>query len=614
MAIEIKKKLKKARTRSYLVKDFNGFRSELLTYARTYFPDQIQDFSEASLGGLFLDMASYVGDNLSYYLDFQFNELNWATAIETENIRQHLINAGVKVYGASPATVDVDFFIQVPAELSNNIYRPKNNALPRILEQTTVLADNGVVFNLVDDLDFTKTNPDGSLVAKALVSESDTSGNPKLYILSLTGLCISGNEVIESFTVPNVHVAFRKVTLGNENVTDVISVRDSTGNRYYEVESLTQDVIYKGILNKGNDNNLVQENLELIPAPYRFTSDMDPRTRSTSLRFGGGNADTLDDDIIPDPSELSLPLYGKKTFSRFSIDPNSLLESHTLGIAPKNTTVKVKYRYGGGLSHNVGAGTIREMGNMVIKWERSVTQLDANAIRATIDVKNASDASGGEHAPSIESLRAQIPQARQMQSRIVSKEDLLARIYTFPSRFGRVFRAGIRNNPNNPLAIQLFILSRNETGSLALSPDALKKNLRIYLNELRLISDAIDVLDAQVVNYGVKFSIVAHPDANKNLVIQTTIARLRDALKLENFQIDQPIMLADITNVIINTSDVISLIDLRIVSINGATEGRVYSGTTFNVDASTYRGLVIPPPGGIFELKYPSHDIVGTSS
>jgi hypothetical protein len=614
MSIEIKKKLKKERTRSYLVKDFNGFRAELLSYAKTYFPDQMQDFSEASLGGLFLDMASFVGDNLSYYLDFQFNELNWATAIETENIRRHLISAGVKIVGAAPAVVEVEFFVEVAAELYNNAYRPKATALPIVLQETVLLADNGTTFNLIDDLDFTSTGADGNLKAKILVSSASSAGVPVTYILSLTGICISGTEVAETFSISNTHVPFRTVTLSNENASDIISVTDTSGNRYYEVESLTQDIIYKGILNLSEDKELVKENMELIPAPYRFTVEMDPRTRMTTLRFGGGNADTLDDDILPDPSELSLPLYGKKTFARFAIDPNALLESQTLGIAPKNTTLRVSYRYGGGLDHNVGSNTIRSIDILEINFPRAVSAADANSVRSTIDVKNLYDASGGDEAPNIEALRAQIPMARQMQSRIVSKEDLLARIYTIPSRFGRVFRAGIRNNPNNPLAIQLFILSRNASRNLVVSPDSLKKNLRTYINELRLISDAIDVLDAQIVNFGVKFSIVSHPDANKNIVVQLIIGRLGTALKVENFQIDQPIVIADLMNVIINTTDVLALVDIKITSVNGTIDERRYSDVSFDVNARTFRGLVIAPPGGIFELKYPESDIIGSSA
>jgi hypothetical protein len=411
----------------------------------------------------------------------------------------------------------------------------------------------------------------------------------------------------------SAHVPFRTVSLSNDNVTIVLDVIDAEGNKYYEVESLTQDVIFQGITNRDDDGNLVKENLEIIPAPYRFLKIMDVRTRSTKLRFGGGDAESLDDDIIPDPSELSLPLYGKKTMSRFSIDPKGLLQSHTLGIAPLNTKLTARYLHGGGRSHNVTPDTIRTVKTLKMEFYKSPSVSDAETVRASVDVTNRLAASGGDAAPTIDELRAHIPQSKQMQSRIVSKEDLLSRIYTLPSQFGRVYRAGIRQNPNNPMAVQLFVISRDIDKNLTVAPDALKKNLRVYLNEFRLISDAIDVLDARIINVGIKFEIVSHIDKNKNLVVQNVISALNDIMKIENFQIDQPIVIDDLTNVIINTAGVISLTNLKVINLRGISEGREYSNVTFNVEGSTYRRMIIGPPGSIFELKHPDNDIVGTS-
>tara|TARA_Y100000593_G_C4313394_1_gene339553 strand:+ start:511 stop:2352 length:1842 start_codon:yes stop_codon:yes gene_type:complete len=612
MAIDVKKRIKKARTRNYLVKDFDDFRGDVLRYARTYFSDRIQDFSEGSLGGLFLDMVSMVGDNMSFYLDHQFNELNWATAVESKNVQRHIRSAGIPIKGASPSVVDVTVLLEIPSELYEGEYRPKRSALPVVHSSSVFQSDDGVYFNLVEDIDFTEEKGD-ALTADIIVSTSNSDGSPASYIVSKIGQCVSGVEQIETFSVGSTHVPFRSISLSADNVTQVLEVVDSEGNEYHEVESLTQDVVYKGITNKDEDGFLVKENLEIIPAPYRFLKIMDVRTRSTKLRFGGGDAETLDDDIIPDPSELSLPLYGKKTLSRFSIDPRGLLQTHTLGIAPLNTKITVRYLYGGGRSHNVKPDSVRTIDTLRMKFYKNPSVTDAQFVRASIDITNRTSASGGDSAPTIDELRAQIPQSRQMQSRIVSKEDLLSRIYTLPSQFGRVYRAGIRQNPNNPLAVQLFIISRDIDKKLGPSPDALKKNLRTYLNEFRLISDALDVLDARVINIGIKFEIVSHIDKNKNLVVQNVIANIQDIMKIENFQIDQPILIDDITNIIINTEGVISLTNLKFVNLRGGVEDREYSDVAMNIEGSTYRRMIIGPAGSIFEMRYPEHDIIGTS-
>jgi len=615
MAIDVKKKLRKERVRSYLARDFDGFRSDLLRYAKTYFPDKISDFSEASVGGLFLDMAAMVGDTMSFYLDHQFNELRWDTAVEQKNVRRHIENAGIQITGASPAAADVDFYIEVPAELIGEAYVPKTSSLPTILEGTTVTG-GGITFNLTEDVDFSEKDLSGELRANVTTGTTDpTTGVPITYIVVKTGECVSGDEIQESWDIPSVHVPFRKITLGNPGVTEILSVKDREGNVYYEMESLAQDTAYKWVTNLDEDQEVVEENLEVVPAPYRFIKRVDTRTKLTTIQFGGGDAEGTDDDIIPDPSELSLPLYGKKSLARFSLDPNSLLETHTLGVAPRGTRLYVRYRYGGGLKHNVGANTIDTIAMLKIEWQNGTpTHEEAALVRSTLSIINPSSASGGEVAPSIEDLRKQIPAARQMQSRIVTKQDLLSRIYTLPSKFGRVYRAGIRSNPNNHLATQLFLISRDKDKKLDFAPDALKKNLRIYLNEYRLISDAIDVLDAQVINYTVTFEIVTNPKANKTVVVQNVISRLKNLLKTDNFQIDQPLLLVDMINSIINTGDVISLVDLKVSDARGTVEDRVYSDISFNVDANTFKGMIVGPPGSIFELKYPNNDIIGSAS
>ena len=614
MSIDIKKKLKKERNRTFLAKDFESLRSELLTYARTYYPDKIKDFSEASMGGLLLDMASFVGDTLTYYLDHQFTELNPLTSVERKNILLHLRNAGVRIVGASPAAVNTKIYIKVNSEqVSDGSYRPKLISLPKIQIGTVFRSITGIKFNLTEDIDFAETDETGELLANITVATTDSSGNPASYVLSREGLCISGEETSDRIRVENQHVPFRELTLINADISDIISVTDDQGNTYYQVETLSQDTVYRVIDNIDSDNKLVPYTLEIVPAPRRFIVNYDPTTRLTKIRFGEGDSDTLDDDIVPDPSELALPLYGKRQFSRFSIDPNSLLNTQTLGISPKNTTLTVRYRYGGGLKHNVSAGTIRILDTLSISFPEGISAGESAIVRSSIEVKNLLPAAGGDLAPTLEDLRSRIPSARQSQSRIVSRQDLLARIYAMPNEFGRVFRAGISDNPVNPLSAQLHIISRDRQGNLAVSPDSLKRNLSKYLNEFRLISDAFDILDARVSNYTVKFGVMTAPGANKNGVIQNVIARLKNLLKIDNFQIDQPIVLDDLINVIINTQGVVSLLQLDIEPKTGTDDGRLYSNYNFDFANATRNKIITAPRGTIFELKYPDFDIIGTA-
>ena len=609
MASDIKKDLKKELNRSYLAKDFNSFRTELLTHARVYFPDRIRDFTEASLGGLLLDMAAFVGDSMAFYLDHQFNELNWATAIESKNVQKHLKNAGVKVRGAAPAVCDVTFYFEVPAELVGTEYEPAPTLLPKVGQGTKLASAKGIPFSLVEDLDFTETDHLGNYLYSAVLVETDDSGNPSSYVVTRNGICLSGEEKTESIKIPNVHKPFRTLTLSSENITEIITVKDTEENAYYEVNNLTQDTVFEVIANTTEDVDQVPNNIEIIPAPYRFTTTYGYNTKLTKLRFGGGDATSLDNDIVPDPAELALPLYGKKTFSKFTIDPNSLLQTHTLGIAPKNTTLKITYRHGGGLNHNVAAGTIKTVDTLILTFDSRASVSGASSVRASVDVLNDNPASGADNAPTLEELRTQIPASRQAQNRIITKEDLISRIYTLPNKFGRVYRVGIRPNPISSLASQIFVVSRNKDKKLTMTPDTLKKNLRKYLNEFRAVSDAFDILDARIVNFAINLEIVAHPSSNKTQVAQSCIRALVKTLDTKNFQIDMPVALSDITNVVLNTEGVISLVDLKVTNVTGDVEDRTYSDVSFNVDANTFQQMVIGPDGSIFELRHPDHDI-----
>lgn len=615
---KVNKQIKKQRKRSYLARDFDSFRAELYDYAKTYFGDSIADFSEASVGGLFLDMAASIGDNLSFYLDHQFRELSWDTAVETKNIVNHLRLAGVKQPGVSSSVVDVTFSMVCPAEISNGEYIPKISILPTIGEGT-VLGSGATNFTTTEPLYMWETDRTGSLIAKVTVHETDDNGNPISFLVEKNIICVSGKIAEQSFVINDIHQPFRKIILGNRDITEIISIVDAGGNEYYEVESLAQDTVYRGILNLDEDQNLVKKNLEIIPATHRFIKNIDPTSRIVTIQFGSGDADSMDDDIIPDPSDLSVPLYGKKTFSRFSIDPNSMLKTQTLGISPKNTTITVKYRHGGGPTHNVSPDAIKRINTIYISWPllpmpTAEETVDMRDLRNSMTVTNDLYAAGGSEPPGIEDLRAQIPAIRTSQSRIVTKDDLLARIYTLPADFGRVFRAGIRQNPNNPLAAELYIICKDQGGQLSVAPDALKKNLRKYINEFRLISDAIEILDAQVINLKVEFSVVVDPNYQKNTVIQKIISKLKPILDLKMYQIDQPIIMTALMNTVINTPGVLSLTGLELNCMRGIVDDRLYSDVSFNVTQNTAKGLVVGPAGSIFEIRYPNHDIIGNAT
>jgi hypothetical protein len=614
MGIKVKQKLKKASNRSFLAKDFEAYRISLINHAKVFFADKIQDFSEPSVGGMLVDLMATIGDSLSFYLDHQYRELDAALAVEPENIITHVRNAGVELYGAASALAELEFSIKVPAELVGANYIPKKSALPVILKNTVCSSIEGIAtFIIFDDVNFAEEDADGNLVAPYSVSETSSGGVPTEFEMRRTTVASSGNEKTESKSISDLHVPFRQITLEENNITMIRSILDSEFNEYHEVKSLSQDTVFVPVQNFDKDSVRVKSNLEILAAPHRFTREYNPITKLTTVRFGSGDADVLDDDILPDPSDLALELYGKNTIPRFSIDPNSLLKTQTLGISPKSTTLSITYRYGGGANHNVGAQSIIMVDDLKLSFRKSPSVSDAVSVRASVEVTNMESAKGGADAPDLEALRGLIIPARMSQGRMVTSQDVLARIYTLPSIYGRVFRASISENPINPQATTVYLISQDSNGDLSLAPDALKINLSNYLNEFRLISDAYDMLDAQVVNFGVKYEVVTARNANKQQVITNINNSLAKLLQLKNFQIDQPIMADDISATIIATNFVIAISNLRVFPRSGTIEERTYASSAFPFENSTKSGMIFGPRGSIFELKHPEHDIIGSA-
>lgn len=611
MPIDTKREaLKSVRQRRYLNKEFDAFRQDLVEYAQTYYGDKIVDLSEASMGGLLMDMPAYIGDSLSFYLDHQFSELDPETAVETENIERQLRRAGVDIVGASPAVVKLSLFVEVPAASVSGVLRPLPAGLPVIEAGTVCTAENGIDFELVEDIDFTATDSDGNLVTDYQIGTASEDGTPLTFILRGEGLAVSGFSATETFTFSGF-VPFRRVSLSNTNVSSISSVVDSLGNVYYRVNNLAEDVVYKAVANTGYDADRVPSVLQLTPAPYRYTTRVDLEDRATTLVFGGGSADTLDDDAVPDPSLFAIPLYGKTTFARTTLNPQQLLDTKTLGVSATDAVVSVSYRYGGGLNHNVEPNTIRVVSTLIMNFPVTPSAAVAQAVRGSVTVRNRRKAVGGLDAPLADELKEFIPLAKSAQSRIVTKPDLLSRVYTMPADFGRVFRAAARATPNNPLSTQLYVVCKDADERLDFASDALKDNLRVYLNGYRMISDAIDIVDARIVNIKVTYEVTVDLAMNKKTVLQQVNAKLRRFFNSQNFHIDQPIVLSDIDNLIYNTNGVTSVNTVRIENLTNQVDGREYSEIYHDIQNFTHRGVVLPPPGGIFELKYLDEDIVG---
>jgi hypothetical protein len=614
MARDIKKEVKLTRDLNYLNKDFSGFRKDLLNYTKTHFSDQIRDFSEVSVGGMLIDMAAYVGDVMSFYLDHQFGELSLETAVEDANVERLIRHSGVVITGASPASVFTTVYLKVDAlyDTVRGEYHPNVSQIPILRAGTRVASNDGVVFELMKDYNLAEKDANGNLLAKFNPGDMNSNNTPINFIVYMDCVFTSAVSKTETFSIPNTFTPFRTIRLSESDISEIISTSDSDENQYYEVKSLTHDVVYQTFKNTTSDRDEVKDKLGVIPAPRRFVKNFSLQDGKTTLRFGSGRSDTYEDDIIPDPSDHALPLFGdRKTFSRFSLDPNRLLESRSLGVSPVNTTITVKYRHGGGFSDNIAPGQLTDIINLSTKFNTSVSASKVRQIRASFEFYNEQRASGGADRPTLDEMRSIALNYQGSQDRLVTKQDLIARVYTMPSNFGRVFRVAVSKNNFSQNTALLAVITKNNEGRLTYATDSLKNNMIKYLNEYRIIGDSIDIIDARILNVGVSFQITVNNRYNENNVMTKVIRKIKNYFRIENFQIDQPINMTDIQLLISTTEGVNSLLSLEFFNRSGIFEGRSYEPSPFNVRANTKKGIIYPLANGIFEIKFPDDDIIG---
>lgn len=616
MSSNITKKLRNKRKDQYINKNFDDFRNELLGYARTNFSNQIQDFSESSLGGMLLDFASIVGDSLTFYVDQQFNELNYETATNTENIESHLRRAGIKGGGASAASVYVTFFIEVDIDdsVDVNTLTPDRTQLPVIQAGTTLLSNSGISFILAEDVDF------GSNTKKD-VSEVDEEGVPLTLLLEKKGLCTSGNITTESITFDNDEDVFLSYSLQNNNVQKVISVIDNDLNEYYEVDFLSQNTVYLKVKNSSESYYYP------TVAPFRYTLERNFESNATLLRFGNGSGKTVEDNILTNPEDFMVPLKHRDYDLSKSIDPGSLIKSNSLGVSPAGKTVDIVYIHGGGINHNVPADSIETITRplLIFPYYNDTSSLSieevSEQILSTLDANNDEEAVGGANSLTLEDLRSQIPNALTMQNRIVNEKDLISRIYAMPTDFGKVHKVAILQSEYTNLAKDIYVICKNQDGNYVYANDALKINLSNYINEHRVLGDSFNILDAPIYNFSLDITIKTKSGYIVEDILDDVISRIIQTIRFETMQINEAINVNDIMNVVLNTDGVSSIVTLpeNIVLSRGfqdnffdqETEEDVeYARNSFSPKQQFQDGFIYPNRGGIFELKHFDHDIV----
>jgi len=600
----------------YINRDFSEFRNRLIEYSKVYFPNTYNDFSPTSPGMMFMEQASYVGDVLSFYLDNQFQETFIQYAQQTNNIFELAYMFGYKPKITGTAQATISFYQQLPSKQSGSEYIPDYDYTLSISENTTVSSINGASFLIQDKIDFAASSSQDPTE----ITIYQIAGNiPQYFLLKKTRNAISANISTKKidFTAPQ---PFTTIDIQDSNIIKILDIIDSDGNIWYEVDHLGQEMVLNSIKNTNlNDPNKIDDVpylLRLKKVPRRFS------TRFTSLnnlqiQFGSGTPETINEEIIPNNNNVGIGLPFKQDKLTAAYSPVNFLYTKTYGIAPSNTTLTIRYLTGGGVQSNVFAGELTTLN----KNEARFTKLNLNPATAdyifnSLTATNETSATGGSGGDTLEEIRQNTLAFVSSQKRAVTIDDYLIRALSMPSDYGSISKIFIDKPKLTDQQIStldtlnLYILAQNNAGQLDYSTSTLKNNLRTYLSQHRMIGDSIEIRDAFIINLEINFEIITLPEYNNSEVLISCISSLKDYFKVDNWQINQPIMIKDLYILLDKIKGVQTVKNIMISNKVGTNLG--YSQYAYDLSVATQNQVIYPSlDPSIFEIRYPDTDIKG---
>ena len=588
---------------NYTSRDYTSIRRNLVSYARRYYQDTLQDFTENSFGGLLIDSVAYVGDVLSFYLDYNVNEAFLSTASQDNNIIRLARNSGYKYPGRSSAFGIVSLYVIVPS--NNSGTGPDSNYLGFTIKRGTRFRarGSGGSYILMNDVRFDRAYND-TVVARV----DESTGVPTAFALKSYGRVVSGRMAVKVIQVGD-YERFKRVSFRDPGMTEIISVYDSEGNEYFEVDYLSQNVIYREVTNPNVCNDDIPSVIKPITVPRRFT--VERRRNFAILQFGYGSVAAARPNVA-DPTSVTMDIFGKDYTTDISFDPSRLLRTSKFGIAPANTALTIRYRTSNPVTANANSGKIRSIADLIMEWDdpTKINRTTMRQIRSSLEVFNEKPIVGDLRRVGTEEIRQRALDMFPTQNRAVTKLDYQAIVYGMNPKFGAIKRCAIFQDPDSlKRNLNLYVMSQNEEGFFALANDTLKRNLKVWLMQYKMLNDTIDILDGKIVNFGIRFKAKILPGRDRTRVMSSILTKLKLHFRPKQ-HFGEPVSIAAVYKLINTVPGVMDCLKVSII----AKTGSPYSTTRFNFDRniSADGTELVVPKNVILELKYPNVDIKGS--
>lgn len=611
----------------YVNRDFSELRQSLINYTKNYFPNTYSDFNEASPGMAFIEMCAYVGDVINFYSDVQLQESLLFTVQERKNLNNIAQSLGYKARTVSPSLVDLDVFQQLPSIGEGDNVAPDWRYALSLDSNMTVLTQgtSPAKFYTLESVDFGYSSSIDP--TETTVYEVSSTGQIEKYLLKKKVRAVAG-EVRTATYVFGEPKPYDKIVIQLANVTGILDIVDSDGNSWYEVPYLAQDIVPISIQN-------TRFNIPSLAAyrdstPYILHWKQTERRFITRLRndqtfeiqFGGGLSSEADEEIVPNPFNVALGLEYFKRVVDVSMDPMNFLHTRTYGSAPSNTTLTIRYTVANGFTDNAAANTITQVSDVNVRnpIESVDTSLYSQMV-ASLAVNNPNPAFGGADEKPIETVREEAMANFAAQNRCVTREDYIVRAYTMPAKYGSIAKAYIEQDTQfakwnegervpNPYALNLYTLCYDSNKNFTNTNVAIKQNIKNYLSQYRLMTDAINLKEPYIVNIGVDFEIITRPNYNSNEVLLRCNEKLMDLLSSDRMEVSAPILVSKLYTEIDRLDGVQTVQNITFKNLYDSQQG--YSPIRYNIQAALREGILyssIDPM--IFEVKFPNKDIRG---
>jgi hypothetical protein len=593
---------------SYTVRDFAAIRQELIDYTRQYYPELIDNFNDASIFSVLMDLNAAVTDNLHYHIDRSIQETVLEFAKQRSSIYNIARTYGLKIPGNRPSIAVCDISINVPVfgDRANPEYMG-------VLKAGSQFVGAGQTFENPNDIDFSSAFSSSGIKNQKVIPILDASNNVQSYNIVKREVVVNGiTKVFKKVITSADATPFLSLYLPERNVVNVLSIIQKDGitynnvpayqeflspvGKWYEVQALAEDTVFIPEPGKTTDQSNISVG-KYLKTNNKFITEFTPEN-FLKLTFGGGN--TSADDQLASFAQTGVPL-------RINDYQNNL----SLGYIPTpNTTLFIQYRVGGGLESNVGVNVINTVGNVLFDVNGASVEI-ANAVRNSIQCTNVTAAIGGANPPSVEEVRNLVTFNFSSQNRAVTIGDYYSLIQKMPGQFGIPAKVGIIENNNK---INVVLLTQDTNGKMTQNvPTVLKDNVANYLAKYRMMNDYISVTTGKVIDLAFEIYISIAKNTNQNSIISDVITKVNDYMIPQAREFGQNVLISEIKSIVQNIEGVVNISDVKVFGRVGGNYSSSQTAQKYE-DSTTKQiklidDIIYAEPTEFYQIRYSNTDI-----